>query len=90
VTIDRNASRPKWHIVDRRFEVSGTVADHLPMLGLNVNGSLYPWIAPFVLALVSAALLASGNYVGGAIAAFAAVAVRWLHQIAIDRGETSR
>jgi hypothetical protein len=54
---------------------------------LGPNGSLYPWIAPFVFALVGAVLLAKGAYVGGAVLVVAAVLVRWLHQIAIDRGE---
>lgn len=54
---------------------------------LGPNGSLYPWIAPLVFALVGAALLAKEEYVGGAVLVVAAVLVRWLHQIAIDRGE---
>jgi hypothetical protein len=32
-------------------------------------------------------LLAKGSYLGAAILTSAAVIVRWLHQIAIDRGE---
>jgi hypothetical protein len=55
---------------------------------LGPNGSLYPWIAPFVFGMVGGALLATGRYVGGAICAVLAVLIRWLHQIAIDRGET--
>jgi hypothetical protein len=57
------------------------------LLMLGPNGSLYPWIAPFVLALVGAALLATGTYLGGVVLVVAAVLVRWLHQVAIDRGE---
>ena len=55
---------------------------------LGPNGSLYPWIAPFVLAMVAGALFAAGSVLGAAICASLAVLVRWLHQIAIDRGET--
>jgi membrane protein implicated in regulation of membrane protease activity len=54
---------------------------------LGPNGSLYPWIAPFVFAMVGAALLAGGVYLAGALFVVAAVLVRWLHQVAIDRGE---
>jgi hypothetical protein len=56
-----------------------------PMLGSN--GSLYPWIAPFVFAMVGAALLAKESYLAGAFFVAAAALVRWLHQIAVDRGE---
>jgi hypothetical protein len=55
---------------------------------LGPNGSLYPWVAPFVFAMVGAALLASGHYASGAGFVIVAIVVRWLHQIAIDRGET--
>lgn len=54
---------------------------------LGPNGSLYPWIAPFVLAAVAGVLLAKGSYVGACLLGVAAVLIRWLHQIAIDRGE---
>lgn len=55
---------------------------------LGPNGSLYPWIAPLVLGMVAGALLATGSYVGATVCATLAIAVRWLHQVAIDRGET--
>jgi len=55
-------------------------------LVLGPNGSLYPWVAPVVLAIVGAALLVTGSYVGGVVLVVAAIVVRWLHQIAIDRG----
>jgi hypothetical protein len=55
---------------------------------LGPNGSLYPWIAPFVLAMVTGTLVAIGDYVAGGIIGGVAVPVRWLHQVAIDRGET--
>ncbi len=55
---------------------------------LGPNGSLYPWIAPFALGMVAGGLLATGDYVGGAIFGCLAVVVRWLHQIALDRGDT--
>jgi hypothetical protein len=54
---------------------------------LGPNGSLYPWIAPFVFAMVGATLLAREAYLAGSLFVVAAVLVRWLHQIAIDRGE---
>jgi hypothetical protein len=53
----------------------------------SVPTDLYPWVAPFVFAVVGAALLASGSYLAGALVVGAAILVRWLHQIAIDRGE---
>jgi hypothetical protein len=53
----------------------------------DANGSLYPWIAPLVSAILGGIALATGSYVGGAILAVSAIAVRWLHQIGIDRGE---
>lgn len=56
-------------------------------LGGDANGSLYPWGAPLVLAIFGGIAFATGSYVGGAILAVAAIAVRWLHQIGIDRGE---
>ena len=55
---------------------------------LGPNGSLYPWIAPFVLAMVAGALLSTGKVLGAAMLAVLAVLVRWFHQIAIDRSET--
>ncbi len=54
---------------------------------LGPNGSLYPWVAPLVFAMVGAALLASGSYLVGGLLVAVAILVRWLHQIAIDRGE---
>ena len=54
---------------------------------LGPNGSLYPWVAPLVLALVAGALLATGSYLAGAVLGVVAVLIRWLHQISIDRGE---
>jgi ORF6N domain len=54
---------------------------------LGPNGSLYPWIAPLVFAMLGAALLAKGSYLAAALFVVAAVLIRWLHQIAIDRGE---
>jgi hypothetical protein len=54
---------------------------------LGPNGSLYPWIAPLVLALTGAALLATESYVGGVVLVIAAILVKWLHQVSIDRGE---
>lgn len=54
---------------------------------LGPNGSLYPWVAPFVLGVVAATLLWTGDYVGGAIFGALAGLVRWLNQIAVDRGE---
>jgi hypothetical protein len=54
---------------------------------LGPNGSLYPWIAPLVLSMVGAALLASGSYLAGGLFVAVAILVRWLHQVAIDRGE---
>ena len=61
--------------------------ERIEALMLGPNGSLYPWIAPFVFAMVGAGLLASGSYVAGAFFVAAAVLVRCLHQIAVDRGE---
>jgi len=54
---------------------------------LGPNGSVYPWVAPFVLAMVGAAFLASGSYLTGALFVAVTILARWLHQIAIDRGE---
>lgn len=52
---------------------------------LGPNGSLYPWIAPLVLASIGGTLIGQEQYVAGAIFGVLAIAVRWLHQIAIDR-----
>jgi hypothetical protein len=54
---------------------------------LGPNGSLYPWRAPVVFALIGGGLLASGHYVAGSIFGAVAIVVRWLHQVGIDRGD---
>lgn len=54
---------------------------------LGPNGSLYPWIAPLVLASVGGTLIGQDHYIAGAIFGILAIAVRWLHQIALDRRE---
>jgi len=54
---------------------------------LGPNGSLYPWIAPFVFAALSGTLLATGSYVAGAVFGGLALLIGWLHQVAIRRGE---
>jgi hypothetical protein len=89
-TLDRPVAAPlemahrTRHFPPRGAE-SPPIPENRPVLG--PNGSLYPWIAPFVFALLGAALLATERYLAGAIFVLAAIIVRWLHQIAIDRGE---
>jgi hypothetical protein len=38
--------------------------------------------------MVAGALFVAGNVLGGIVCTSLAILVRWLHQIAIDRGET--